>query len=371
MGNIRLDLQIAKHTSGLAVSVFPIALIFAMFSICDLRRRGDKHACQNGSAEACLAVGRLYEARTDGLLAFLLSYPKTAKDYYQRGCKVGNVTSCARFGHMKIPNSYDSLHDDDGTRADGMAALSTACNGGITDSCHELAEALDPAQAAPVFEKLCKGGDKASCDKLVAAVAATDPKAALEIAAKQCDEGNDAECRDAGETLFAGTSVIPADPARGVALLTKACDRGAAAACRELGDAYRDGKLPSAPARAAALYAKGCDRVDADACFDEAKGLIDIDPAKSLEQFTARCNKGDLRACDAIGDMWRVGTDATPRDRKHALSVYDLACRGGNAFDCNTRDCMRNPDNASDACGNVYLWQHRFVYTLGGRFDMR
>ena len=368
MDNLRLDLRVTKLAIGIAVTVFPFALIIAMFSNCDIRRRGDKHACQNGAADRCIAVGQFYEARTDGLLAFLLSYPKTAKDYYLRGCKLGNVTSCARFGHMKIPNSYDSLHDDEGTRDDGIAALTTACNSGITDSCRELADALDPAQAAPVLEKLCKAGDKGSCDKLVTAVAATDPKAGLELAVKQCEAGSDAQCADVGGTLLQGSGD---EPTRGVALLAKACDRGAGARCNQLGMAYTDGTLPEDPAHAAELFAKGCEHDDADACFSAAKSAVDSDPAKSVTLFTSNCEKGDLRGCDALGDRWRVGTGVTPRSRDHAYKLYDQSCRGGNDFDCYKRDCMSSPDSASDACGKVYLWQHRFVYKLGGRFDMR
>lgn len=355
-------------TIAIFTVAFPIALIIYGFSGCDLRQRGDKHACRDGSAERCVAVGQFYESRSNGFVSTMLSNPTTAIDYYQRACKLGNVAGCARFGHMKVVGSYDTIKDDSFTRDDGLSALGKACDGGETAACRELGDALDPAQAAPVLEKLCKGGDKGSCDKLVTAVAANDPKAAVELAAKQCEAGNDAQCGDVGAGLLIGSGD---EPARGVSLLMKACDRGAWPLCTQLGQAYADGIVPDDDSRAAALFGTACSHDDPDACFLLGKLQLASDPAKSVQLFTSNCEKGDLRGCDALGDMWRVGTDATPRSREHALSIYDRACRGGNDFDCYKRECMDSPDNASDACGKVYRMQKQFVYKLGGKFDMR
>jgi TPR repeat protein len=348
---------------------FPIALVVYAFSGCDLRRRGDKHACRDGSAEKCLAVGQFYEGRSSGFFSTMLSNPTTAINYYQRACKLGNTTGCARFGHMKVVGHYDTIKDDDFTQDDGLAALGKACDGGVTDACHELAGALDPARAAPVLDKLCKGGDKATCAAFAAAVAATDPKAGLELAVKQCEAGDNNQCGAVSAGLLVGSGE---EPARGVALLTKACDRGAIEECTQLAEAYTNGTLPADPARAAELFANACAHDDDDACFEQAKGLIDSDPGKSLQVLTASCEKkSDLRACDAIGDMWRVGTAATPADSKQALAMYDRTCRGGNDFSCYKRDCMKSPDNSSDACGKVFRTQKSFKFKLGGKFHMR
>lgn len=368
MGNFRLQYAEFRLMITLFLIAFPIGVIIFAFSSCDLRRRGDKHACRDGSAERCLAVGQFYESRSDGFVSTMLSNPTTAINYYQRACKLGSAAGCARFGHMKVVGKYDTIRDDDFTNDDGISALRKACDAEMTDSCRELADALDPAHAAPVLEKLCKAGDKASCDKLVTAVAATDPKAGIELAVKQCEAGNDAQCADVGGSLLLGSGD---DPARGIALLTKACERGAGGLCNQLGRAYTDDTLPPDAVHAAELFAKGCEHDDADACFDAGKSLVDTDPVKSVALFTSNCEKGDLRGCDALGDMWRVGTDATPRSRDHARKLYDQSCRGGNDFDCYKRDCMSGPDNASDACGRVYRMQHEYVYKLGGRFDMR
>ncbi|HSN26866.1 MAG TPA: hypothetical protein VLT45_11285, partial [Kofleriaceae bacterium] len=180
MGNYRLQLAQRRFASALAVFVFPFAIVVYLFSSCDLRRRGDKHACLAGNGERCLAVGQFYEARTDGLIATMLSNATTAKSYYNRACTLGNALGCARFGHMML-NSYDAIRDDDFTQAQGIAALGKACDGGQTDACRELADASEPVDAAPVLAKLCDGGDAASCTKLVPVYKQIDPKRAADL----------------------------------------------------------------------------------------------------------------------------------------------------------------------------------------------
>lgn len=364
MGDLRLDFAIYKLTIAIAIVVFPIAVVIYAFSSCDVRRRGDKHACRDGSAAPCLAVGQFYEDRTDGLVATMLSNATTAKQYYDRACKLGSATGCARFGHMVVSGSYDAMRDDGFTREDGMVALDKACDGGELDACHELADAAKPAQAIVVLAKLCDHGDKPSCDRLVPAYQQVgDGKHATELLARLCDAGDEDHCRELGRALLTGSD---ADPARGTALLTKACDHGTSAACTELAEAYLDGPLPADPARAGELLAKACDRADLDACFEEGKALVATDPTKAAQIFTAECEHDD-RGCDALGDMYRVGTEGFGRDRKHARSLYDTACRAGSEFDCRKIECL---DGDSDGCYKVHRLQRDRRFRLGGTFDM-
>ncbi|MBV8760191.1 MAG: hypothetical protein JO257_23060, partial [Deltaproteobacteria bacterium] len=157
------------------VILFPICLVIAAFSGCDLRRRGDKHACRDGAADKCMAVGTFYEARTDGLIATMLSNAVTAEDYYDSACKLGKVDGCARVGHMIVVGAYDSIADPHVTRRQGLKALAKACDGGVSSACSELADASEPADAVPVLSKACNRGDKDACGKLITALTATDP----------------------------------------------------------------------------------------------------------------------------------------------------------------------------------------------------
>ena len=350
------------------VVVFPIAVVIYAFSGCDLRRRSAKHACRDGSAEQCFAVGQFYESRTDGLIATMLSNATTAKDYYDRACKLGNTPGCARFGHMIVVGSYDAMRGDDFTREDGLNALEKACDGGQTDACGELADHADAAQAAPVFAKRCDAGDKDSCNKLVHAYLRIDPKRAGELLAKLCDAGDNDHCRELGSAYLAGGTYVDADPARAVTLLTRACDHDVWDGCRELGEAYLDGKLPRDPARADELLGKAAEHGDADACFERGKALVASDPAKAVQTFTTECDRGDDRGCDALGDLSRVGTAGIARDRARASSYYDRACRHESDFDCHKRDCMRGD---SDACYRVHEEQRDRRFRLGPPFDMK
>jgi len=367
MGDLRLDFAIFKLTMAIAVVVFPIAVLIYAVSSCDLRKRGDKHACRDGSAAPCLAVGHFYEERADGFVATMLSNATTAKQYYDRACKLDSSAGCARFGHMVVSGSYDTMRDDGFTRADGMAALAKACDGGELDACRELAGVAEPAQAAAVLAKLCDRNDKGSCDKLVVAYQTSgDAKRATELLTRLCDAGNRDDCRELGNTLLTGSDASEADRARGTALLTKACDDGAAPACRELAKAYVDGPLPADPAHAGELLAKACNHGDLDACFEQGKLLLASDPAKAVEVFTAECEHDD-RGCDALGDVYRVGVDGVPRDRKRARSFYQSACRAGSEFDCNKIKCS---DGDSDGCFKVHMAQRDRLFRLGGAFDM-
>src|ERR1700759_5652572 len=109
MGNLRLDFAIYKITLTVALFVFPIALVIYLGSSCDVRQRGDKHACRDGSAASCLSVGHFYEDRTDGLVAPTRSTATTGKQSYARACKPGSAAGCARFGRMVVVGSYNAM----------------------------------------------------------------------------------------------------------------------------------------------------------------------------------------------------------------------------------------------------------------------
>jgi TPR repeat protein len=367
VGNIRLDFMIAKIAIGLAITVFPFALLVYAFSGCDLRQRGAKHACRDGHAEQCLAVGKFYEERTDGLIATLLSNATTAKQYYGRACDLKSVDGCARLGHMVVVGSYNAIKDDGFTHENGMAALAKACDAGVIDACREFADASEPAQAVVALGKLCDGGDHGSCEKLVPAyLAAGDGKHAVELLTTLCDAGEDEHCRELGGAFLTGSKWVDPDPPRGMGLLTKACDHGSQGACRDLADANRDGSAAD-PARAGELYAKACDKGDVDACFSQAKLVLASDPAKAVQLFTAECEH-DVRGCDALGDIYRVGADGIDRDRDRAYKYYEQTCRAGFEISCWKHSCMNRDD---DACYKVHKLMREPGYHLEGAFIMK
>ncbi len=135
-----------------------------------------------------------------------------------------------------------------------------------------------------------------------------------------------------------------------------------------LGEAYLDGRLSRDPARADELLARAADHDDADACFERGAALLADNPTKAVEVFNFECDHGDDRGCDALGDIYRVGTSAIPRDGAKSQQIYDRSCRHGNDFDCFKRDCVRGD---ADHCYRVKEQQRDFKFRLGGPFDFR
>lgn len=348
--------------------MLPVALITLAFSSCNLRRRADKRACRNGSAERCLAVGQFYEERTSGFFATFLSNATTAQDYYDRACKLGNVKGCARLGHMVVVGTYGTIRDSDFTRKDGVSALEKACDGGVIDACHELIDVVDDKRAAALLAKLCEASDKSSCDQMIKTTAANDPKAALALAEKRCDAGDFDQCGELGRTLLSGNDTTDADPTRALALLTKACDAGEWRRCTDAGDALLDGTLPADDARATGLLGKACDHGDGDGCFSLGRFLLASNVTKAVEVFTSECTHHDERGCDALGDVYRVGVAGIAPDSKRAHEQYDTACQAGIMYSCFKAKCM---DGDSDGCQRAWKEQKKREYRLGGAFDIK
>jgi len=313
VGNFRLDLAEGRFIWRLALVVFPVVLVIALvFGNCDVRRRGDKHACRDGAAERCVAVGDFYIERRVGLFNEIFDNEGTARDAYQRACELGNRAGCAGYGRW-------------GYGDDATAALDKACDNG--------------------------SGDQASCDLFVERA----PRRASALRAKQCDQGNNDRCIELGTELLEGSG---SDSARGAALLAKACDRASWQACFDLGESIVD----SDPARGIEILTKACDHGHKDACFELGKVLLATDKDRAMKIFTAGCERDD-RACDALGDIYRVDGD-----RARADSFYKQACSSGGEFYCKKQRCLHHQ---GDSCWYLQREQKQRRFRLGGDYDMR
>ena len=320
MSNLRLEWLKRRIIWRLTLLVFPIVLVIAAFSNCDVRRRADKHACADGAAERCVAVGDFYADRIDGLFDQIFDNESTARNAYARACKLGNRAGCAGYGRMS--NTDDAVDE---------------------------------------LEKACDDGsdDKGCCDLFVK----RSPQRAAKLRAKQCEDGDNKRCAELGRELLAGDA-----PARGIAPLGKACDRGDWPTCFDLGDAFVTGTGVTAdPAHGIELYTTACDHGYDDGCFEVGKSLLATDVPGAVKIFTAECERDD-RGCDALGDIYRVGAGDIASDRSRADSFYDRACRAGSEFDCHKRSCLRRDP---DACYKVHREQESRRFRLGGTFDQR
>ena len=228
-------------------------------------------SCDLGLAEACFLVARtLYSGdhwpgdRTE------------ARTWYDRACKKGNLPSCFRIGLMHVegdggPKDLDAglphlqkgcdgghgaacLHA--GWYAFGLerdteavAHSKKGCAAGEAPACFNLGNHLlfvekTPADAARIFEALCKNGIAVGCISQACAIFATDQVTALSLSAqhleqatKDCDQIKDGElCLAVADWMkiaqFPGGGDEIRTKARG--FLQAACDGGDKGSCRVL-----------------------------------------------------------------------------------------------------------------------------------------
>jgi TPR repeat protein len=193
----------------IALVAFPIVVVIATFSGCDIRKRSEKRACRGGAAEPCLALGRYYEAKTDGILGFAMSNGVTATTYYDLGCKHGSNVSCERLGHA-VFHRYDSVKDSDVTEEDAVRALAKACVADASSgACTELGKLYGDYLSGTMVEDLAsrffldacnKRGEAAGCYEFADFVTAdhhgvaAHPELAKRYFAKACAGGYQAGC---------------------------------------------------------------------------------------------------------------------------------------------------------------------------------
>lgn len=185
--------------STIAMVAFPIALVIYAFSGCELRHRSAKAACRAGSVEPCLAVAKIYDDASDGLLGFLLSNVETARVHYDKACTLGSVAACDRLGAL-ILHGADAARDSRFGAADAARAFDKACAGHLLDACHALGMLYvdgrgvdtDEAHAAQLFAQGCAGNDGNACYQLGVFTAdgrgglTADPARALALFAQSC-----------------------------------------------------------------------------------------------------------------------------------------------------------------------------------------
>ena len=169
------------------------------------------------------------------------------------------------------------------------------------------------AEAEPLYDQACNGGEAHSCVRLGAMFkekwgVAQDYPRAVSLFSKGCDAGIPAGCSDLGMMYEQGHGVTE-DHARAAALFTKGCDAGNAAGCSGLGWIYLYGEgVPEDNARALALFYKGCEAGNAFGCssigqvYRDGRG-VEKDTAKAREQFSAGCKMGDSWGCDQLKEM--------------------------------------------------------------------
>lgn len=182
---------------------------------------------------------------------------------------------------------------------------------------------FDVGEAAKVYEAGCKSYAPA-CAALALQVqdgrgADYDPKRAMDLYQRACDQGAGIGCFNIG-VMYAGGVGVPHDEAKARELFDKAMGlyQGECKAdpswCSNIGYLYEHplGRTP-APERAAPVYQDGCAR-------------------------------GDLDSCVSYANLQLGGEGGVPADRDAALATYDKMCTAGSAIACANLAADRDPD---------------------------
>ncbi len=151
------------------IIVFPFALIIFAFSGCEIRKRSEKAACRSGNVEKCLQVGKYYDDKQGGLIAFLMSHADTSMVYYLEACKLKSSTGCERLVYIF----------DHGEQAKNLSvplteiadALINACTERVSGGCAQLdtfmgARDWVAARSAGAFKQRCDAGNNEACYRL-------------------------------------------------------------------------------------------------------------------------------------------------------------------------------------------------------------
>jgi TPR repeat protein len=223
------------------------------------------------------------------------------------------------------------------------ADLEKSCNAGNAADCFALGTRVhdgigarrDPARAADLFRKACKGKHQDGCADEARALALGEgqppnPRAGVPRLEKMCKQGQPRACGNLGDLFMRGLGG-PQDSLRGEKLLEEACAKKVARACANLaavawraGDAERAEQLAEEAddlgdpigygylgdlctrsddtLRAIVYYRQGCEAGLAHACAGQGFLLREsgVDEKKATELLQRGCEGGDQNACQAL-----------------------------------------------------------------------
>ena len=146
----------------------------------------------------------------------------------------------------------DACKDDRDNQ--GIKACEAACAGGNMRACAiagvlhltDDEEAVADANAAPLLQKACAGGDGQGCHWFAAfyrnglgGIAKDEAKMketyarAGSLMETECEAGSQVSCAMGG-SLYSGGAEVRADPAKALAMLKKGCELGSPGACENV-----------------------------------------------------------------------------------------------------------------------------------------
>jgi TPR repeat protein len=287
-------------------------------------------ACTRRSGEACTAYGKMLYFRNSQDV-------EEAAAWLRQGCELGDVEGCDLYGELQEWNLKNP--------SQAAWAFDKACKTGRRASCNRLGRVLTGipsrrAAAAEVFADNCARGFSGSCTSGAIAFAPLlsplgDCRRAAPLAAKTCASRDPWACAISDACKTAPES----DGAAAVDRLRSACDRRVAAACFYWADAQ--GETPAEPEKVRAAYELACrDRsaLAGVACPRLAAMQIaganwPTEVERPLSQLTNACEQSSGEACCALADVYAAGKWVTT-DGGRVKALRAKACDLGRVRCC-------------------------------------
>lgn len=286
-----------------------------------------KKACLNNDAKACYRLGQMNELALGTNKSYTYAYK-----YYNMACDLKDDISCANLGKMyflglgtsknikKAEQLFKQACDKDIFEAcDDYAylykkeykkfkqeELLKACEGGVSNSCIELAQNINPIDGLKFYLRACSLGDVYGCQQgsnsyVISTEALKNIDEFTKISEEECDKNNSVACYSLANFYRYLNNVEQAEKYYNIS-----CKLDNKESCTSLGILYMELKKVEDSVR---NFEYSCDKLnDGFACarlgyiYEEGlstQGMkIDKNLSKSKKYFQKSCELGFTKSCE-------------------------------------------------------------------------
>lgn len=289
-------------------------------------------ACRYGQLNRCADLAGLYQ-KGKGVRRSL----ETAKALYQSTCTTGVPSSCHEIGQIYLEMSPPQLES-------AAKTFFEACEGEYFPSCTRYGALAISGQGVEqnlsfglrYMNKGCAAGDLEGCLALAEAYAKgegleKDLTKAKQLAADTCEGGYGRGCYALALLVEQGRVWGQEDALSPEDLYEKACKLGDGRGCAELAlQAYSKGK---ATADIQEKLNIGCDGEDVRACMALGDIFRGVDPVKSMDYWLRSCELNNMGACLAVAKGY-----LNQKKISQAAAYYERVCNLGDERGCQGLD---------------------------------
>lgn len=250
-----------------------------------------KKSCDLNNKKACGSLGKMYY-----LGLGVNKDIKKANDLLENACKNDIYEACDNYAYLQ-KKEYKVFKQDE---------LLKACNGGIANSCVELANNLNPTQSIDFYLRACGLGDEFACQMsanwyLTAQLVNNKVAHFSDLSDKECNNKNYKACKSIADIY---NNLKNLDKAK--MYYEKSCELDDKNSCVNLAVILEQNKEFETGIR---NYEKACKLNEAYACArlgyiyqdglkDDNKIYIKPDTSKSKKYLKKACELGNTKACE-------------------------------------------------------------------------